>query len=234
MDRGVVVGSDARLEWLLPWWWERYHHFCDLPVVFVDFGMTKTARSFCEERGYVISLPEMDPSVFSCDDPSWGQCYGASYDAVRQGWFKKPLALIASPFEISLWLDLDCEVLDNLMPLFSYAKEGPFIALVKEVHAPDKPPYTVYNGGVILYRKNTPIIERFAHDTFKRAKEFWGDDRLLSSLIDEMNCPVIEMDPICNWRYGQGIPAKAFILHWSGDWGKRYIKEFGGVFPFLK
>ena len=233
MKKGIVVGCNKNLQWLLPWWWERYSYFCSLPVVFFDFGMTEEGLDFCKARGEVVTLEEIDPSHFSSETPLWSECYGKTYETARQGWFKKPLALAASPFEISLWLDLDCEVLADVDPIFQYATYGPFIALTRE-YTRCMEPYAVYNGGVILYRKNTPLIELFAREALVMAKDFWGDDRLLSFLIDREQFPVIEMDPICNWRYGQGIPAQAFILHWSGEWGKKYIKQFGGLFPFLR
>ena len=233
LKQGVLVGSDENLEWLLPWWWDNYQKYNRYEVAFADFGMSKKARSWCEDRGEVIIVESISSELLTSNDLEWANVYGVSYNKARQGWFKKPLALAQTPFEITLWCDLDCEVLKDLKDLFSKATYDPFLAIVKELSNYESP-YTIYNGGVILYHKEARIIKEFSSQAVSRAKEFWGDDRLLSALINDLKEPVIELDEVFNWRIGQGVPADAYILHWTGEWGKKYIQKLGGISPFIR
>lgn len=228
--KGVLVGSNEAVEWLLPWWWERYSACNTLPVAFVDFGLSKSARNFCEKRGELIVLDEVANKSFQTENKQWGKSYGASYETAREGWFRKPLALPKSPFAITLWCDLDCEILRNIESIFSLAKEGSFIALARELNGADSL-YPIYNGGVILYRKATPLIESFAKYALSDAADYWGDDRLLSYLIDKLACDVELLSPLYNWRINQGVPVGAYIIHWVGEWGKKYIRTYGGLKP---
>ena len=231
-EKGVLVGADMTIEWLLPWWWETYRRSNTLPVAFVDFGLTDGAKKFCQERGVFISLDSLSSEVFASTNPDWAKSYGASYEKARQGWFKKPMALMKSPFEITLWTDLDCEILKSLDSLFSLAKEGPYLSLAREVSDGDSP-YPVYNGGVILYRKGNALLQAFAEKALTDAKHFWGDDRLLSFLIDRDSFSIDPLPSHYNWRISQGVPAGAAIIHWVGEWGKNYIKTYGGISSLL-
>jgi hypothetical protein len=232
LDCGILVGSNEKMEWLLPWWWERYSAHNQHAVAFADFGLSSKGRAFCQQRGVVIDIDKDSMNSFQSGNKDWAKIYGESYEVARQGWFKKPLALAASPFEITLWTDLDCEILQDLSILFSHVPQGDFLAMAKETSSYDEP-FIVYNGGVILFRKRNIVIEAFAQGTKTLANQFWGDDRLLSFLIDQMSYSVTELPDVFNWRFGQGIPAGAFILHWSGEWGKKYIKQLGGIGSFL-
>ena len=232
LEKGVLVGADSSIEWLLPWWWENYSRCNTLPVAFVDFGLTEGAKKFCQERGILIPLDSLPHEMFVSTNPEWAKSYGASYERARQGWFKKPLALLKSPFEITLWTDLDCEILKSLDSLFSLAKEGPYLSLARDISDHDSP-YPIYNGGVILYRKGNLLLQEFAKRALTDAKHFWGDDRLLSFLIDRDSLAVDPLPSHYNWRIAQGIPAGVAIIHWVGEWGKSYIKTYGGISSLL-
>ena len=232
LEKGVLVGADRTIEWLLPWWWQKYILCNTLPVAFVDFGLTDAVKKFCEERGILIPLDSLPPEVFACSNPEWAKSYGPSYEKARQGLFKKPLALMKSPFEITLWTDLDCEILKSLDSLFSLAKESSYLSLAREV-SDGNFPYPIYNGGVILYRKGNPILQEFAEKAVSDAKHFWGDDRLLSFLIDRASFSIDPLPSHYNWRISQGVPAGAAIIHWVGEWGKNYIKTYGGISSLL-
>ena len=53
---GILVATDKQIEWMLPWWWHHYSKHNRYPVVFVDLGMTETAKAWCRQRGKLISL----------------------------------------------------------------------------------------------------------------------------------------------------------------------------------
>jgi len=69
----VVTGADASQQDLLPFWLECLRRWNpQVPVVFADFGLTEEARSWCQHRGIVRSIPKI---------PN------------RKSWFSKPLEI---------------------------------------------------------------------------------------------------------------------------------------------
>lgn len=240
MEKGVLVGSDRLREWLLPWWWENYRRENNLPVTFADFGMSASARIWCEARGTVIDIDPVPAAgkeeVPLSERKKWENSYSDGVWDARPAWFQKPLAVRQCSYEIGLWLDLDCEVLGSLLPLYeqdpsvdiALAREperGQEALLVEGMRLPEE---IVYNSGVIVFRKNSPIIERWAKESLLRSDAFVGDQNLLSRLIFLENYPVSELSPVYNWRMAYGLCVDPVIIHWVG-WGKEYIKKYGGL-----
>ena len=52
---GVLTGCDESHEWMLKLWWNYYSQTNTYPVTFCDFGMSKSARLWCEKRGDIIT-----------------------------------------------------------------------------------------------------------------------------------------------------------------------------------
>ncbi len=234
----MICAADRTQEWLLPWWWERYSEHNSYPVTFFDFGMTEEARVWCQEKGQLISAP-IDTSFVAprsqIDDAlakEWEGFYGWTVWNSRPSWFKKPFAYLKSPYRKGIWLDLDCEVLGSLEPLFSY--NG--LALAREYttdHLPSTDPHVRFNGGVVVFEHGAPIIEKWAEGALKRNHLVWSDDMLLSQLIAEQKFQVAEIPDDYNWRFAQGFNLNAVVLHWVGSGGKAYIRKHGGLKPAL-
>lgn len=238
-QKGVLVATDQNTEWLLPWWWGRYSASNSFPVAFVDFGMSEEKKLWCKERGTLIPLEKVpvEKQVPQELYTEWQQVYGMSYANSRKAWFKKPLACTLSPFEKTIWLDLDCEVLDHIGSLFDLLKEGKEIAvaagslayipkgLEKAVEAD-----CVCCSGVIVFCKESLIIQKWAERAFSESDQHWGDDSLLSVIISESPEVVEELSKIYNWRVSrEGLPLSAKIIHWCGEWGKECIAKHGGL-----
>lgn len=231
MSRGVLVASDSHMEWLLPWWWERYSSCNALPVVFVDLGMTAKSKEWCQERGELLSVTEV---VFSDTAiKEWEEVYGSSYEQARKAWFKKPLACLLSPFDETLWLDLDCEVLSSIESIFTYL-EGKELAIALNRALTNSEGFPLddllsFNGGVIVYRKGSEIVKEWARIALAESHLYWGDDHILSILIHHLQEKVEVLPSAYNWRVADGTPFYAKIIHWCGEWGKAYILKQGGM-----
>lgn len=239
LSRGVLVASDQNLEWLLPWWWSNYSSCNSFPVTFVDFGMSESARAFCREHGELVDFA-FDPTFVkgraALREPvnkKW-ENYGKIFWEARDGWFKKPLAMLQSRFSLTLWLDLDCEVLKPLEPLFELLPTQEDFGMVPEplfyqgtsdLHFGE----VLYNSGVILFRHGSTLIRTWGERALKENGEFPGDQDLLSRIIFEEKAPVVELPEIYNARFVAGIPFHATIIHWAGNWGKAFIRESGGL-----
>lgn len=242
---GVIVGCDSDQEWLLPWWWDNYISCNPWPVSFIDFGLSKKARAWCEERGDVVDLEvpdvliagkgDIDPKLAS----DWEEIYGKTYWQCRKGWFKKPVAMLQSPYERSLWIDLDCEILGPIEILFCKCEVESGIALVRERLLPEQygrliPGEVIYNSGVVVFKRGSIWIQKWVEDCLYRNHEFWGDQEVLSRLIFNHNLKITEIPEIYNWRISQGLNLNAVIIHWLGSAGKNYIKKHGGLTKELR
>lgn len=241
-ERGVLCGTDRRQEWLLSWWWSRLREVCDLPIIFCDFGMSEDALAWCQERGEVIQVALHPGTVVTKDqvEPNlvslWEGCYTHTVWDFREVWFAKPLAFLQTRFQKTLWLDLDCEVLQPLEPIFEFCNPQSQLGIMREFHRNHLPrfhPEAIYNSGVIVYEHGSPLIVQWAKAAMTQTHRFWGDEVLLSHLINSRRIPVEELPGVFNWRVSQGININAVICHWIGGGGKTFIRQFGGFKPCL-
>lgn len=223
--KGVIVGSDREQEWLLPWWWEHYSRFNAFPVAFADFGLSKEGRAWCAELGTVIDLTrvenfvrprsQLDPRVAEDMEKKIGTWIWSH----KNGWFKKPLACLQTPFEASIWMDLDCEVRGSLADLFDLS--GTFLSMVRYEDA--RFPYPIYNAGVILFRQGISLMEEWAELAVEQNQAFIGDQDALCWLIHEKKKTVVELPLIYNWSRCLRPNPEALVLHWHGPQGKSII-----------
>ncbi|HSX11278.1 MAG TPA: hypothetical protein VLF94_06170 [Chlamydiales bacterium] len=221
MAEGIIVGSDQSQEWLLPWWWENYQRHNRHPVAFFDFGLSEAGKRWCRERGQWIKLAplfvkerdEVAPSLAH----EWESRYGDQFWNSREAWFKKPHACLCSPFENTVWLDLDCEVLGPLDPLFQACDHPSGIALARDQTLP------TYNSGVIAFRSQNAIIGEWARQSLEQNGVFRGDQDLLSHIV--AGKAIGQLLPIYNWNVGYGLNPEAVICHWLGERAKTALRN---------
>lgn len=213
--QGIVVGSDQTQEWILPWWWKRYTKFNTLPVVFFDFGMSEAAKNWCRERGQVIPLPySIEPCPPSGVSKKMREQWTCDYDeriwVARKCWFQKPRALLQSPFKKSIWVDLDCEILGDLSPLFAYTPLAAALDAREGV-----------NTGVLVFEQDHPLLQKWATFAIANTHLFAGDQDALNALLK--NEAINILPQIYNWRASSGHNPDARIIHWLGPFGKEMI-----------
>src|SRR5579872_148957 len=129
-QEGILVAANKTQEWLLEWWWENYSRFNRYPVTFVDLGLTDKAKRWCQERGELIPFPpfrlnlvkkrQIDPVLLK----EWEFFYGRIDWKRRFAFFQKPLVCLQTPYQKTLWLDLDCEVRCDLNEIFAYFEDS--------------------------------------------------------------------------------------------------------------
>ncbi|WP_068468765.1 hypothetical protein [Candidatus Protochlamydia phocaeensis] len=228
---GILTGCDQSQEWLLPWWWMNLRLHDGHPVTFIDFGnMSKAALDWCKGRGAVISL-EADCSFVAGKEkinPQLALIWETIHTHVwqmRSAWFKKPFALLQSPYKRTLWLDLDCQVRGQLDPLFDQCDNEAEVAMKREediFHEMDieqgllLPGEQIYNSGVLVYRKGAQILQDWASQALTHNRFFIGDQQLLSRIIFIQQAPLTVLPAIYNWRMDLGPNRNALILHWLG------------------
>jgi hypothetical protein len=230
-SKGIIVGSNRAQEWLLPWWWLHYHLYNSYPVSFVNFGdMSKKALDWCKERGEVFSIPHSDEFIVKKGkvDVSkadlWEKIHPDLWN-VRLGWFKKPFALALTPYKKTIWIDLDCQIQGNLAPLFdldlmecklTLAPEADWSQELNRLRQMIKPPQLVLNSGVIVYEKESPILQQWIEEVQKNNAEHYGDQQALIKCIYESHLSFRPMNRLFNWTVDLGLNPEALILHWWG------------------
>lgn len=222
MSDGIIVGSDDTQEWLLPWWWKHYSKTNDHPVTFVDYGMTDEAKEWCRKRGKLVRLEVADIFVVDKRDIDlsrakiWESTYGREFWTQRSSWFKKPLACLLSPYDRSIWIDLDCEIRGSIEKLFIHADHPSGIAMAQDIQEG-------YNSGVIVFKKGLPLLKKWADEAFHTNHLYAGDQDILTKIITADQVKIMELAPIYNWSRIKGKSADAVIYHWHGRHGKTVI-----------
>ena len=224
-EDGVLVGSDISFEWLLPWWWENYRRHNLFPVAFVDFGMSTSMKNWCRKRGDLLSLSVSDLCISGKEevDPllveNWEEKGGKRFWEIRAIWYKKLIACLQSPFKRSIWIDLDCEILSQLDPIYSFCKEpaGLSVAWYEEADT--------FNGGVIAFERGSPVFEKWVVEAFENQHQFRGDEEVLTALVKEKKISLEELPRKYNWSYKLKLPSEPSIIHWYGPVGKHQIYQ---------
>ncbi len=233
MEQGILIGSDISAEWLIPWWWKRYSESNDHPVSIVDFGMSQKMRKWCQKKMEVIPF-SMDPVYVRPKNEIakehlklWNKQYRGPLWKAREAWFKKPGACLLSPYDLTLWIDLDCEVCESLDPVFREEEEGVELVIGRQDSRLDAP--VIYNSGVILFRKNSPFLHEWNRLCLAQNGTMMGDQNILTSMLLEGNIRYKELSPFYNWLMYSGMYPGIVIAHWAAGWGKEYIRQFGGL-----
>lgn len=242
---GIIVGCTVHQEWLLPWWWMNFRLHNNYPVTFINFGdMSEKALEWCSKRGNVISLDLDDDFIVRKEkiNPETAKKWQSLHSLIwtmRLAWFKKPFALLKTPYEKTIWMDLDCQTRGSLHPLFDeYLKFGD-VAIVEECekdHQLNRErgillPYEImYNTGVIAYTRDSVLIKEWAKQCVEQNHLFFGDQQLLARMLFNQHYSIVTLPLTYNWPAPYGVIPEAIILHWWGAYKQLIEKEI----EFLK
>ena len=238
-NEGVIVASTHHLEWALPWWWYNYSAHNDRPVVFFDLGMSEKGRAFCREKGSLVTpkIPSLDCSKEKTPKElgsKWEKLIGSGVWDIRHKWLQKPFVFASTPFERTLWLDLDCEVRTSLSPIFSMLDKDVELVIGEEPPPLQQglltlgltlPGEVTYNSGVVAYHKNATFLHKWQEETLLQGHIHIGDQEALSRVLFETPFPHKKLPVEYNWDRGLGSNPAAAIFHWHGQPGKQQIKE---------
>jgi len=222
---GIVVAADENQEWFLKWWWENYSKHNTYPVTFFDIGMSKSARHWCESKGNVLSFsfPKnwikdkkyIDPQAIK----EWELRYQGNLWEGRKQWFSKPYILLQSPYQRSIWMDLDCEVRNSLKKLFDFCNEGDGFSVLK-LELPDS---DIYSAGVIVSRRYSPVVKKWAENIYKDNAKHFGDENILIELLSKEKYKITPYSLLYNWPTFIPQNVDTVIRHHIGGYGKTQI-----------
>ena len=205
-EKAFLTGCDESTEWMLEWFVGNYKKYNTLPLIFANFGVSKEKLKWCQNNFHAI----IDMTKVK-----------------ENGWFKKPRSMLYSPSKQTVWIDTDCEIVDNLDGIFHKLVPG------KLAMAEDKPwtrrrQEKWYNSGVVGFIDKPIILHQWCqlvHD-----QPTVGDQETLHMMLN----------PITQIAYIQDLPneynvmrlqveidnylGKKKIIHWTGRKGKNRIR----------
>ena len=207
LSKAVLVGSDANTEWMLPWFVENFKKHNDTHLSIVDFGMTEEAQKWCETN--VDSLGDMRVET-------------------PHAWFLKPFAMANSPFKKTIWLDIDCEILGDVSPIFSKIAPDKLSMVV------DRPwskrfNTTMYNSGVVAFEGRPKILELWCERV--KSKPGRGDQETLHEMLDPLQQMMYINEIENKWnvlrlQHIEGPKVNDTVInHWTGMKGKDHIRS---------
>ncbi len=238
--QGVIVGTSRGQEWLLPWWWMHYRLHNSYPVTFVDFGdLTSDAAEWCRQRGDLIKLDLSDGFMAKKDavshrDAAIWEAMHRNVWQMRFTWYKKPLSLIRTPYKRTLWLDLDTQIRGSLRSLFAIPLGDGGIGVSAEPEWSQQlnlsrgiiaEGQTMFNAGVVIFERDSQIIQEWAKQTITRNHLFCSDQQLLANILFTEKRSFAVLSSVFNWTVDRPINPDAVIVHWWGNMSKETIKK---------
>lgn len=234
-NEGILIGCDERQEWLLKWWWNHYSKTNSYPVTFLDYGLTPCAKSWCQSKGHVIS--SLPPDWISnqetiSEQASWAKNVPLYVWNHRPVWFTKAFSLFETPYEKTIWIDLDCEVKKNLSPLFHYAEYGDGFAITTD--APDyvqhfkeikalHPEAVGMQVGVFAFRCNSPVLDAWLKHCYENHDQEFSEQTALSHVLYHHAFKTYDITSEYNWLYPENPNPDAAIVHHTGASRKRKL-----------
>ena len=193
-------------EWQLPWFFENYEKHNDTPLIFADFG--------------VMNRDAIRPHVHAILDLT---------NVQERGWFKKPKAMYHAPARKLVWLDTDCQVLEDLSDIFGLLQPD-------QLNMVEDRPWAKRRGGVqfnsgVVGIVDKPLILGMWMNWIRESEEVGDQETLTANLNPITQIKYINPLPNSyNWLRLQiendNEPAlNARIIHWTGQKGNDRIRS---------
>ena len=206
-NEAFLTGCDSGHEWILPWFLKNFKKHCKKPLVFADFGLSDLGRAIIRENAHAV----MDLT-----------------DVQEKGWFKKPLSMLKCPAKQTVWIDTDCQVMDNVDDIFNLLEPNK-LAMVEDKPWTWRRGHLWHNSGVVGFI-DKPIILRQWVGATKKNRDQIGDQEVLDKLLSPITKISLIKDLPNEWnvlrlQLDDGYVGKIRIMHWTGQKGKDKIRS---------
>jgi hypothetical protein len=164
LSQCVLTGCDREAEWMLPWFIKNYYRHNDMPLSVINFGMSPSMLEWLETQ--VNSIGHLETHT---GQPTW---------------FKKPGAMLNSPYKRTVWIDVDCEILGNISGIWKHC-------MPQKLNMCLDKPWTKrageewYNSGVVAYQGKPDILNNWARKCFENPTQR-GDQEELHYMLDPL------------------------------------------------
>ena len=210
MEKAFLIGSNENLIDICFWWLDLKRKYApNIPVQIVDFGLLPGTIKRLELAGHLVL-----PLKTRFKD--------------KHVWFSKPRAMLETKAEITCWMDIDTEFVQDPTDIFDLAQDEK-IGLVPDqyYHSVNRP---MHNSGVVLFKKRPKIL--YAWDSAITTSSQRGDQEVLKELLERdssMRNLVFDLPDKYNYVriMFQSAPSRVDdlrVIHWTGNQGKRIIR----------
>jgi hypothetical protein len=208
-DEAFITGCDEGHEWMLPWFFKNYKAHCKKPLVFSDFGLSKEGLRLVRSNVHaVMNLGEVE----------------------EKGWFRKPLSMWKSPSKKTVWIDLDCEVKDNIDGIFDLLEPNK-LAMVKDEPWILRRKHLWHNSGIVGFIGKPTILSLWCGAVRNNHTADIGDQEILDKLLNPITKITYVKDLPNEYNVMRiqtevdGYNGKIRIMHWTGKKGKDKIRS---------
>lgn len=207
--KSIITACDKNQEYLLLWWVKniRKNVSPDTIICVFDMGISLTVRHKLVTEGVYVETHEPLEGVHP--------------------WFNKPFCLEKTKTDQTLWLDTDCEVVNNIDDIWENG--GDYLLLANDPVIGEMGKPLTANTGVILYNNHLNCTN--AINIWKTGcldTDLRGDQDVLESLLPNEFIKT-HLDQKYNWLRLLTFRGKhhkdARIMHWTGPVGKEHIKN---------
>ena len=244
--QGIITGCDIKQEWMLKWWLYYAQKNSGLPISVIDFGMSKSARNFLTSKVNVIDgnsslQPFTKPSHYTFPS-NWPKKWIHDAAGQRPFYFAKILATRLSPYKQSLWIDLDCKILESPVGAFAYidekqgasmALDTPETALKWRSYNFIRPDSITYQAGVIAFNQTSTLMEKWRSLCIASYETEFSDQTAIINFLASSTLPLKTMPSFFNHLFPHD-KIRMGIAHYGGQWHKLcLLKEINTFKPHL-
>lgn len=215
------------MELFLPWWFDHIQKHNTLPVAIIDYGLSEFGKRVAQNIGLLIEKKPI--SIDECQEaPS--KAFPTFRHEARKLYMYKPFGLASSPFEHTIWLDVDCKVRCDLTQMFDTpgfkialtSVDGQKWAQEHQVFSAADTP--LFNTGVLVVEKNSPVLQSWCNKTLQDSASYVLEDVLLSELIATENLPITILPSTYNTHW-KCADTTTKIVHFMNHYGKAVILQ---------
>ena len=206
-NEAFLTGCDVNHEWMLEWFFKNYQKHVKSRLVFANFGLLEDGLKTV--RKYVDAVMDLTKTS-------------------EQGWFKKPLSMLKCPAKKTVWIDLDCEIREDISDLFQKL-------VVNKLSMVEDKPWTKrrqelwHNSGIVGFIDKPVILYKWVEAVKDNPQV--GDQEVLHSILN----PITKIGNINDLPNEYNVmrlqteldnyngPIK--VMHWTGPKGKEKIKR---------
>jgi len=206
-DQAFLTGCDKSTEWMLPWFIKNYKKHNDNPIIFSNFGVSDHVLRIVESNFHAV----MDMTKVK-----------------EKGWFKKPRSMLYSPSKKTVWIDTDCQILDDISPIFDMLEKDK-LCMVEDKPWSERRGAVWHNSGVVGFIDKPIILHQWCQEVHDNPTI--GDQETLHTILN----------PITKIKYIKDLPNEynvmrlqiqddgysgdKKIIHWTGKKGKERIRN---------
>ena len=206
-DEAFVTGCDIKHEWFLDWFIDNYKKHVNKPLIFANFGLSEGGLEYVKNNCHAIMDMTASP---------------------EKGWFKKPLTMLKCPAKKTVWIDLDCEIREDVSDIFDLLVPDK-LNMVEDKPWSWRGQQLWHNSGVVGFIDKPPILHQWVKTV--RDNPRYGDQEMLHMMLDPIG-KITHINDLPN-PYNvvrlqvdtDGYTGRIKIMHWTGAKGKIMIRS---------